>query len=78
LPGDDVILRQTTSRAASDRYAVAISATDFAAGRLRQKSNVRPNRLFTADGTSILYRAGTLKDGTVQAVIARIIHIVST
>jgi mRNA interferase MazF len=78
LPGDDVILCQITSRAVADRDAVLVTAADFATGRLRQESNVRPNRLFTADGTIILYRAGTLKGGKVQEVIARIVQILTT
>ncbi len=49
LPGDDLILCQITSRSLTDEYAVEIKADDFATGNLRQVSNVRPNRLFTAD-----------------------------
>ena len=43
-----------------DAYAVPLLQADFATGSLRQDSNVRPNRLFTADAKIILYRAGTL------------------
>ena len=47
--GDDVILCQITSQPIRDRYALAIEKKDFATGGLNRPSNVRPNRLFTAD-----------------------------
>ena len=47
LEGDDKILCQITSRHIRDRYAVELDDNDFEAGDLRQKSNIRPNRLFT-------------------------------
>ncbi|MBM3238239.1 type II toxin-antitoxin system PemK/MazF family toxin [Candidatus Poribacteria bacterium] len=77
LIGDDVILCQITSRAVSDSYTIPITDDDFATGGLRQGSNVRPNRLFTADSHTILYRVGTLKTTKVQEVVARIIQIIS-
>jgi len=73
-----VILCQTTSRAVADSYAVPIADSDFAARELRQDSNVRPNRLFTADSNIIFYRVGTLSATKVQEVIAKIIQIVSS
>jgi len=78
MTGDDVILCQITSRTVSDSYAIPITDGDFATGGLRQNSNVRPNRLFTADSHTILYRAGTLSTAKVQEVIAKIIQIIST
>lgn len=47
LEGDDKILCQITSCHIRDRYAVELDDNDFEAGGLRQKSNIRPNRLFT-------------------------------
>lgn len=54
LDGDDLILRQITSQQIRDRYAVALVDGDFATGSLRQPSNIRPNRLFTADQHIVL------------------------
>lgn len=59
LRGGDVVLCQITCRAIGDGDVVPIAPTDFASGWLRQASNVRPNRLFTADSAIILWRAGT-------------------
>lgn len=77
LAGDDVILCQITSKAISDGYALAISDDDFTSGGLRQESNIRPNRIFTADSNIILYRAGVLSPEKVQEAIAKIVEIIS-
>jgi mRNA interferase MazF len=78
FPGEDVLLCQITSQAVSDSYAIPLHRTDFTSGRLAHGSNIRPNRLFTADSNIILYRAGVLKPEKLQEVIAKIITIVST
>ena len=77
LTGDDVLLCQITSKTMTDNYAIPIADTDFTSGGLHQPSNIRPNRLFTADGNIILYRAGVLTSRKVQEVVAKIIKIVS-
>lgn len=41
----------------------------------KHTSNVRPNRIFTADRDIILYRAGRLKKEKVKEVIEKIIEI---
>ncbi len=74
--GDDVILCQITSRLISDRYAILISETDFSSGSLRQESNVRPTRIFTADKRIIQYTAGHLKDDTMTTIVDRIISVI--
>lgn len=75
LAGDDVILCQITSQPVRDRYALAIEETDFASGSLNRPSNVRPNRLFTADSSLILYRAGSLSPAKTDMIIDAIIKI---
>lgn len=77
LTGNDVILCQITSKAICDEYAVTISDSDFISGGLRQESNIRPNRIFTADSAIILYRAGELSSQKVREVITRIVEIIS-
>jgi mRNA interferase MazF len=78
LTGDDIILCQITSRAVADSYAVPLTDRDFTSGGLRQGSNTRPNRLFTAESSIILYRAGTLTAGKMQEVLAKLVQILST
>jgi mRNA interferase MazF len=75
LVGNDVILCQITSQAVSDSYAVLLSDTDFINGGLRQVSNIRPNRLFTAASSSILYRAGSINTAKMEEVLAKITQI---
>ena len=75
LRGDDLILCQITSQAIKDSYAVAVTNDDFITGGLNQKSNIRPNRLFTADQSIILYKAGQFKADKLKEVIDKIIDI---
>ena len=76
LTGDDVILCQITSRAVADSYAVPVADDDFADGGLREDSNVRPNRLFTADSNIVLYRAGTVYAPKVRVVTDKIVQFI--
>ncbi len=77
LTGNDVVLCQITSQTVSDSYAIPLIDTDFVSGGLRQSSNVRPNRIFTADSNIVLYRAGQLTSDKLREVIARIVQIIS-
>ena len=76
LEGDDVILRQITSQSVADRYSITIADADFASGSLKQQSNARPNRIFTADGHIILYKAGTLNSGKLSEIIDKVVGII--
>jgi len=73
--GDDIILCQITSQQVRDRYAISISDTDFTEGTLQKASNIRPNRLFSADASLVLYRAGHLNDQAILSVVTRLIEI---
>jgi mRNA interferase MazF len=75
LEGGDLILCQITSQQVRDRYAIALEETDFETGSLRQKSNIRPNRLFTADRHIVLYRVGRLKREKIDEVIEKVVEI---
>lgn len=75
LRGEDLILCQITSQSISDNYAIAVENSDFDLGSLRQSSNIRPNRLFTADQQLILSRVGRVKAEKLDEVIAKLIEI---
>lgn len=75
LEGDDLILCQITSQQIRDRYAIALTDEDFETGSLRQTSNIRPNRLFTADQRIVLYQIGHLKRPKMETVISKIVEI---
>ena len=76
LEGDDLILCQITSQAVQDNYIIPITDDDFETGSLKKPSNVRPNRIFTADSHLVLYRIGNLKIGKLTEVIERVIQII--
>lgn len=78
LRGDDLILCQLTSRLISDEYAVGLEASDFSSGGLRQSSNIRPNRLFTADRQIILSTGGQLKPDKLTEAIERVVELLQT
>ena len=76
LEGDDIILCQITS-SRSDKYSILLENKDFKEGNLNIESNIRPNRLFTADKSLVLYKVGSLKENKVQEVITKIEQILS-
>ena len=73
LEGEDAILCQITSKTIRDSYAISIDSTDFMNGSLRQQSNVRPNRLFTADCHIILYKVGSIKKRRLRKLLTRLL-----
>ncbi|NDJ22994.1 type II toxin-antitoxin system PemK/MazF family toxin [Nostoc sp. B(2019)] len=75
LQGNDLILCQITSRLVRDEYAIYLEAEDFNTGHLKQSSNIRPNRLFTADRQIILSKVGEIKPEKLDEVIIKIIEI---
>ena len=77
LDGNDVILCQITSRMVRDKYAIHLRDEDFTSGGIRQESNIRPNRIFTADQNIVLYSAGHLSEEKLREVIEKIIEILS-
>jgi len=58
VKGDVVVipfpLSQITSKNIKDNYAIPVDENDFESGSLNLESNIRPNRLFTADNHIIL------------------------
>jgi mRNA interferase MazF len=75
LSGTDLILCQITSKNIMDLYSITITNDDFRSGSLNQTSNVRPNKLFTADSQIILYKIGQLKAEIMANVITKITNI---
>ena len=75
LSGDDIVLCQITSQSTRDAYSVALARPDFASGGLNRESNVRPNRLFTADSSIVLYKAGHITEAKLDEAIASVISI---
>lgn len=77
LEGDDSILCQITSRFRNDNYSIEISNSDFTVGSLNQLSNIRPNRIFTADSSSVLKIVGHLKKEKQVQTVNKIIELIN-
>lgn len=77
LTGDDFILCQITSQNVYDAYAVPLEEAHFQSGGLSKKSNIRPNRIFTADKKILLYKAGHIKKEKIAEIISGIIKILT-
>jgi mRNA interferase MazF len=75
LAGDDLILCQITSEPRVDDYSIVLTDKDFYSGSLHLSSIIRPNRLFTADISLILYNIGALKEHKIKEVEKGIIRI---
>lgn len=64
--GSDVILCQITSKAKFDGHEVGVDSTDYASGGLPVPSNIRPNKIFTADKRTLLSVTGKISDGSTR------------
>jgi mRNA interferase MazF len=69
------ILCKITSQNVRDIYGVEIGELDFVSGGLSKISNVIHNRLFTADRSIFLYKAGELSVEKLQLAIEQLITI---
>ncbi|RLD17616.1 MAG: type II toxin-antitoxin system PemK/MazF family toxin [Caldiserica bacterium] len=75
LEGDDIILCQITSQTVKDKYSILLEDKDFIAGSLKKISNIRPNRIFTADERIVLYKVGQIKKEKMNEVVGKVIEI---
>lgn len=75
LHGDDIILCQITSEARTDDYSIVLADNDFKNGTLNLTSIIRPNRLFTADKSIVLYKIGSINGTKIKEVENKIIDI---
>lgn len=78
LTGEDIILCQITSQTVRDAYSIVLRNEDFKRGGLKQLSNVRPNRLFTAVSGLVLYKAGQIEAVCLAQVHKQIIAILQS
>ncbi len=75
VTGDDLILLQITSKNIYDNYSIKLLNSDFYKGELKKESNIRPNKIFTADKNIILYKIAHLKEEKIKEVTNKIIGI---
>lgn len=74
LKGGDVILCQITA-ARLDSYSISLSTENFEKGSLNLASTIRPNRIFTADKSIILYKIGSLKESKVKEMESALVRM---
>jgi mRNA interferase MazF len=77
LPGDDLILCQITSQAHRDSYSISLDKADFQSGQLQVQSYIRPNRLFTAEQSVVLYTAAQINRTKLDETLAELRQIFS-
>jgi mRNA interferase MazF len=76
LSGDDIILCQITSQMSpKDSHAIALDIKDFQKGALKVPSNIRPNRIFTADKNIIQKSVGIVNSAMFEKVIDAIVAL---
>lgn len=75
LKGDDLILCQITSQLRGDAYSIPLEDSDFVTGGLQQSSRIRPERLFTAESSIIVYRAGQVTASKLKEARDKLISI---
>jgi len=75
--GPDVILAQITSQPYSDAYAIPLEESEIVSGSLRQRSYIRPNKLFTCEKTFIRKKIGQLSTKKISKVSEALIQLFS-
>lgn len=72
---DDWIFCQITSNPYSDENSIELTDENFASGTLQRTSYARPGKLFTANSTLMVSKAGTLRKETLKAIIDKVVQI---
>jgi mRNA interferase MazF len=67
--GEDVILCQITSKSKFDGIEIPLEEDDFDSGNLPVSSNIRPNKIFTADKRTIVGQAGHISSAKYDSVV---------
>lgn len=72
-----MILCQITSKERNDKYSLKLEKNDIINGSLNLTSNIRPNKLFTAEKSIINYKIGSLNNNMMKIVESSIIELFS-
>jgi len=75
LLGPDIVLCQITSKQRIDDYSIELSNEDFAQGGLDRVSYLRIDRIFTAEKSIVLRKAGKLKNDKMAKIRNAIITL---
>ena len=75
LPGDDIILCQISSQSVKDAFSVFLKESELVSGKLIKDSNIRPNRIFTASKSIILYKTAQVSTSKLLEVRNKIVSL---
>ncbi|MEK6958844.1 MAG: type II toxin-antitoxin system PemK/MazF family toxin [archaeon] len=76
LKGDDLLVAQITSQTNEDPYSIPLEDNQILGGKLDGASYIRPNKIFTADKSILLYKIGKLNNPKMKEVEEKIIKII--
>ena len=74
---EDIILCQITSKTKFDGNQVELNKADFETGNLPVESNIRPNKIFTAQRSIIISIVGKLSATKYVDVVQKITKLIS-
>ena len=72
---DDLVLCQITSKNVRDTFALSLGSNDIICGKIPIIGNIRPNKLFTAEKSIILYKIGALKGEKLKNVLDKLSNL---
>lgn len=76
IKGNDYFMLQVTSQNVKDSYAIPLSDMDFLSGSHQRDSNIRPNKIFTLDGSLVLYKIGHLTKAKTEECVQKVCDII--
>lgn len=77
LDGEDCILAQITSIKKQNKYTLSLQSKDCKEGMLAQESQIRTDKLFTANRILVDYKLDSITDQKKKEVEQKIIEIVT-
>ena len=75
LRGENIILAQITTEERKDEDLISLRKKDFESGFLKQDSFIIPSIIFTAESSTINYKAGKIKSEKIKEVENKLIEI---
>ena len=75
--GADIMCCQITSKSKFDGIEINLRKEDFDSGELTVESNIRPNKIFTADKKNVISIAGKISSQKYSEVINQISKLIS-
>ena len=75
LKGENVILAQITTKRREDEDVLTLKKSDFASGFLKVDSFIMPSILFTAESSTINYKAGKINPEKIKEIDRKLVEI---